>query len=185
MVEAIRPFRGAYIHSFGASWFIMEFLKGHSPHGSLRIDPAKGATQADVHSAYKLALHISIAEDQAARDAEEGIKKGQPLTPEEVEARSNYYLSRIPARLTRMRYHSFVVYFGLLKRLGWVEPTGEEEPSLPQEYDPKFQPRTYYRLTAAGMAEEVPIVFDPIMRLYPDYTPEKRHGPKRLYYRRH
>ena len=30
------------------------------------------------------------------------------------------YLSRIPYKLTKMRYSSFTRYFGHLKRLGWV-----------------------------------------------------------------
>jgi len=182
MAEAVRPIRGAYIHVFGATWFITEFLKGNGPYGSPRIDPRKGAPQSDIHSAYKLALHSALAEDLAARDAEEAIKAGRPLSPEEVELRSSYYLGRIPSRLTRMRYSSFRVYFGLLKRLGWVEPTGEEEPSLPQDYDPNFSPRVYYRLTPEGMAAVVPIVFDPILLLYPDYTREKRSGKRRRYF---
>ncbi len=37
----------------------------------------------------------------------------------------------IPQPLTTMRSHSFYRYFHLLKQLGWVEATGEEEPSFP------------------------------------------------------
>lgn len=47
--------------------------------------------------------------------------------------RREYYLARIPYKLTRMRYHSFLTYFGMLKRLGWVEPTGRVETSIAQE----------------------------------------------------
>ncbi len=182
MAEAVRPFRGGYIHAFGATWFIMEFLKGNSPYGSLRIDPAKGAPQSDIHSAYKLALHTAIAEDQAARDMEDAIKAGRPYPPEEAEIRRNYYLARIPSRLTRMRYSSFTNYFSRLMKLGWVERTGEEEPSLPQESWPDARPRVFYRLTSQGMAMEIPQVFDPLMLLYPDYTREKRSGKRRAYF---
>jgi len=78
--------------------------------GSIQVMIRRLKKDAGLHnvkgSAYKLALHTSLAEDLAARDAEEAIKKGHPLSPEEVELRKGYYLSGIPARLTRMRYHS-------------------------------------------------------------------------------
>ena len=182
MAEAFRPIRGGYIHAFGATWFITEFLKGTRPMETPRIDPGKGAPQADIHSAYKLALHNSIAEDLAARDEESAIEAGKPLTIEEADLRRNYYLSRIPSRLTRMRYSSFCTYFSRLIQLGWVERTGEEEPSIPQENWPDARPRVFYRLTPEAMAREVPQVFDPIMLLHPEYTREKRSGKKHLYF---
>ena len=182
MTEAFRPFRGGYYtHPFGASWFIVEFLRGNSPYGSERIDPSRGAHQAHIHNQYKQALRYALAEDQAARDQEKWIKAGKPLTDAEMQLRSDIYHSRIPARLHRMRYASFTVYFALLKRLGWVEPTGEQRPSEPQDYDPNFQPRIYYRLTPQGLAADVPVVFDPVLTLYPHYTREKRSGKKRPY----
>ena len=52
------------------------------------------------------------------------------LTEEqELEIFEKYY-RRIPRKITKVRYHSFMSYFGMLRRLGWVEPTGEEEPSF-------------------------------------------------------
>ena len=36
--------------------------------------------------------------------------------------------------------------WGLLKRLGWVETTGQREASQPQDYDPNFRLQTYYRM---------------------------------------
>lgn len=132
MAEAVRPRPFGYIHAFGTTWFIMQFLKGNAPHGSAVIDPARGAPQADIHSSYKLALHTALAEDLAVRDAEEGIKKGRSLSPDQVDARRGWYLDRIPSRLTRARYNSFCSYCSRLMQLGWLERTGEEEPSLPQ-----------------------------------------------------
>lgn len=182
MVEAFRPFRGGYIHAFGATWFITEFLKGTGPMDTPRIDAGKGAPQADIHSAYKLALHTAIADDRALRDIEDAIKAGRPYSDEEFELRKSYYLARVPSRLTRMRYSSFCTYFSRLIQLGWVERTGEEEPSIPQENWPDARPRVFYRLTSEAMAREVPQVFDPIMLLHPDYTREKRSGKKHLYF---
>ena len=180
MTSALLPFRGGYYtHPFGASWFIVEFLRGNSPEGSERIDPSRGAHQAHIHNQYKQALRFAIAEDQAQRDQEKWIEAEKPLSDAEMQLRRDYYHSRLPARLHRMRYSSFTVYFALLKRLGWVEATGEQRPSEPQDYDPNFQPRTYYRLTPLGLTTDVPMVFDPVMVLYPHYTREQRSPKKR------
>ena len=80
-----------------------------------------------------------------------------------------------------MRYHSFVVYFGLLKRLKWVEEV-KEEPSGPQEYHPNFQPRRYFRLTDAGWKATLVEISDPIMTLY-QYSREQRSAKSRRYAR--
>jgi hypothetical protein len=182
MLEALRPIRGGYIHAFGATWFIMSFLRGEGPMGTPRLDPNEGAPQVEIHSAYKLALRISIADNLAVRDIEAAQAAGKPLTNEEEDSRRRYYRERIPRRLTRMRYSSFTNYFARLIKLGWVERTGEEEPSIPQDSWPDARPRVYYRLTAQGMALEIPQVFDPLMVLYPHYTREKRSSKKRRYF---
>lgn len=66
-----------------------------------------------------------------AWEEEERIRrKLPPLTIEEAEKRTRYYLQRITYNLTRMRYPSFARYFAHLKRLGYVEESGREEPSL-------------------------------------------------------
>jgi hypothetical protein len=57
-----------------------------------------------------------MAEDMAARDAEE------------IEKRRDYYLERIPAKLTRMRYSSFTRYFRFFMQLSWVERTVRAQP---------------------------------------------------------
>ena len=82
MAEVVRPFEGGHIHALGANWFITEFLRGSSPYGSARIDPSRGAPQSDIPSAYELAMHTSLAEDPAARDAEEQIRVGTPISPD-------------------------------------------------------------------------------------------------------
>jgi hypothetical protein len=198
MVMPLEPHRGGFLRPFGTAVFIRDFLAGEGPkYGVARIDPAKGAPQQDIHSSYKLALHLAMAEDAAAWDAEEAIRRGEPMTPEQVEERRNYYLQRIPYKLTRMRYHSFLTYFGMLKRLGWVEPTGEaEEPSETQEAmalkadePPREtgQPRIYYRLTDRGRAATMVQLSNPLRLLYPHFTAEyfrearkaKRYYPRR------
>ena len=105
MVEPLRPARGGFLRPFGCGWFIREFLLGHSPNGSPRIDPDIGAPQTDIHHYYKKALFRTYAEDMVAVEEEERIRRGIPhLTVDEAEERTNYYLERIPQRLTRMRY---------------------------------------------------------------------------------
>jgi len=151
MVTELRPMRGGFLRPFGCGWFIREFLLGHGPEGSPRIDPDKGAVQQDIFYHYKLALHRAYAEDAVAWENEERIRKGKPAyTPEEYEERVDWHLRRIPYKLHKARYHSFQRYFHWLKQLGWVEETGEEETSSVQENYPPAAPRKYYRLTKEG-----------------------------------
>lgn len=40
----------------------------------------------------------------------------------EEEGKIYYHeLKRVPLKFKHMRYHSFLMHFGVLKRLGWVE----------------------------------------------------------------
>ena len=184
MVEVLRPPRGGFLRPFGCAWFIRELLLGNGPMGSPRIDPDIGVPQTDIHRYYKEALHHAYAEDMVAWEKEERIRKKLPLlTIEEAEERTWYYLERIPYKLTRMRYSSFTRYFSHLKRLGYVEETGREEPSLVQESYPPAPPRRYYRLTAAGRRATMAELCDPIMTLY-NYPREKRSAKRGYYTRR-
>lgn len=183
MVEPLRPARGGFLRPFGCAWFIREFLLGNGPMGSPKIDPDTRAPQVDVHRAYKEALHRDWAEDMVARQEEERIRKRlPPFTIEEAEERVSYYLERIPYKLTRMRYASFNRYFSHLKRLGYVEETGREEPSLVQDSYPPAPPRRYYRLTEAGRTATMLELSDPIMTLY--HYPREKRSAKRHYYSR-
>jgi len=183
MVEVLRPPRGGFLRPFGCAWFIREFLLGNGPMGSPEINPDVGATQTDIHRCYKEALHHAYAEDMVAWEEGERIrKKLAPLTIEEAEDRTRDYLERIPYKLTKMRYASFTRYFSHLKRLGYVEETGKEEPSLVQESYPPAPPRRYYRLTCVGRKATMVELSDPVMTLY-NYPREKR-SPKRGYYTR-
>lgn len=180
----LRPRHGGFVRGFGCAWFVREFLLGHSPHGSLSIDPDVGTTQTDIHRVYKEALFRAYAEDRVAADEEDRIRKGlRPLTIEEAEERVRYYLERIPQRLLSMRYASFTRYFSHLKRLGYVKETGEEEPSLVQESYSPAPPRRYYRLTEAGKKATLAELSDPIMTLY-HYSREKRSAKRKRYYPR-
>jgi hypothetical protein len=182
MVEVLRPARGGYFRPFGTAVFVRDFLAGQGDkYGAPAIDPEVGAPQEEIHAAYKEALHRAFAEDAAALDAADAIKEGKPMTSEEIEDRKEYYLARIPYKLTRMRYHSFLIYFGMMKRLGWVEPTGEIESSSVQEamaLKPEEnaratgQPRIYYRLTEKGRTAPLAEVSNPLRILYPHFTSE-------------
>ena len=148
------------------------------------IDPNVGAHIEDIRSAYKNALLKSHAEDMVALAMEKGIK----LSMEEA-------LRRIPQRLTKMRSHSFYRYFHLLKQLGWVEPTGEEEGSLiggipgaRVERTPEGttmvevpQPRRFYRLTARGRGASDAAWSDPLQAIYAyprDIRSQKKPYPR-------
>jgi len=72
---------------------------------------------------------------------------GVDVTEEEAEKIYQRELKRVSRKFTHMRYHSFLMYFGVLKRLGWVETTNETEPSSIQDNYPPAPQRVYYRLT--------------------------------------
>ena len=151
MLEPLKPTRGGFLRPFGCGWFIREFLLGHGPNGSPRIDPDIGAPQADIFYSYKIALLKAIALDRAIRQEErQARREKRAISPERIEQLTERYLARIPYKTTSCRYHSFIVYFSNLQRLGWVEFTGKEEASVFQDHYPQGQPRRYFRLTRAG-----------------------------------
>jgi hypothetical protein len=151
VLEPLRPARGGFLRPFGCGWFIREFLLGHGPNGSPRIKPDVGAPQADIFYNYKTALLKAIALDRATRREErQAQREKRTIDPERIEKLTERYLARTPYKATSCRYHSFVVYFSNLQRLGWVEFTGKEEPSSFQDHYPPGPPRKYFRLTKAG-----------------------------------
>ena len=179
----LRPERGGFLRLFGTAWFIIEFLKGNGPEGSKQIDPEIGAPMTDIHFEYKSALHRAHAKDSVEKEEERRIRRGQPaFSEEEYAERLEYYLSRIPYKELKMRYSSFTRYFGHLKRLGWVEPSGKTEPSAIQDDYPPAPPRVFYRLTDAGWKASLAEMSDPIMTLY-QYSREQRSAKVRQYAR--
>jgi len=151
MVEALRPKRGGFLRPFGCAWFVRELLSGKAPYGSPRIDPDLGAPQSDIFYHYKMALRRATALDRATRDEEKRAgREHRSINPANIERLTEKHLVRIPYKAQGARFHSFVVYFSGLQRLGWVEPSGYEEPSAFQTNYPPGPPRRYFRLTQAG-----------------------------------
>jgi len=120
----LRPSRGGFLKSLGCGSFIREFLLGKGPEGSKVIDPDRGAPQADINYEYKEALARATAREHAERVISRLVVSGVDVTEEKAETIYQRELKRISRKFTHMRYHSFLVYFGVLKRLGWVEVTG-------------------------------------------------------------
>ncbi len=163
----LRPTRGGFLRPFGCGWFIREFLAGRTPGGSPSIDPNTGAPQAEVFYHYKMALLRATAIDRATRTEEKRAKRERRrIEPDNIEKLTGLYLSRMPYKAQGCRYHSFVVYFSTLQRLGWVEPTGKEEPSAFQDNYPPGPPRRYFRLTEAGKAAGDAAWSNPQLALY-------------------
>ena len=164
----LRPSRGGFLRPFGCGWFIREFLMGKGPEGSKRIDPVRGAAQADINYEYKEALARATAQDRAERIISRMVVSGADVTEEQAEKIYHRELQRVSRKFTHMRYHSFLMYFGVLKRLGWVETTNETEPSSIQEnYLPAPQ-RVYYRLTQKGIEAGEELWSNPLFTLYPE-----------------
>jgi hypothetical protein len=147
----LKPTKGGFLRAFGCGWFIREFLSGHSPFNSPVIDPVIGAPQADIFYRYKNALRSATAYDRATGTEEKRARREKrAISPENIDNLARRYLERMPYKGFRARYHSFVVYFSNLQRLGWVGQSGKQEPSSFQDNYPPGPPRKYYRLTEAG-----------------------------------
>ena len=168
MTLDIRPTRGGFLRPFGCGWFIREFLMGNGPEGSRVIDPEKGAAQADINYEYKEALARATARERAERLISRMVVGGKDVTEEQAENIYERELKRISRKFTHMRYHSFLMYFGVLKRLGWVEVTGQTEMSSIQDNYPPAPERTYYRLTKKGIEAGDELWSNPLFTLYPD-----------------
>jgi len=164
----IRPTRGGFLRPFGCGWFIREFLMGNGPEGSRVIDPEKGAAQADINYEYKEALARATARERAERLISRMVVGGKDVTEEQAENIYERELKRISRKFTHMRYHSFLMYFGVLKRLGRVEVTGQTEMSSIQDNYPPAPERTYYRLTKKGIEAGDELWSNPLFTLYPD-----------------
>jgi len=163
----LRPARGGFLRPFGCGWFIREFLLGHAPNGSPKIDLHVGAPQADIFYHYKMSLRSATAYDRATRVEEKRAKwEKRPINPDNIEGLAERYLGRMPYKAQGCRYHSFVVYFSNIQRLGWVEATGREELSAFQEHYPAGQPRKYFRLTEAGRGASETAWANPYLALY-------------------
>jgi len=153
MTLALKPRHGGFLRAFGCGVFIRDFLLGKGPLGAPTIDLARGAPQADIFFHYKIALIRATAEDKAIRTEEKlARREKRSINPENIQKLAERYIAHSPYKAHGCRYHSFVTYFSMLQKLGWVEPTGEEEKSEFQERYSAGQPRRYFRLTAAGQA---------------------------------
>jgi len=153
MTLPLRPKRGGFLRAVNFGLFIRDFLLGLRPYGSPKIDPDIGAPQADIFRYYKLALMRVTALDRATRVEEKRARREKSrINPDNIEKLAKRYLARMPYKAQGCRYHSFVISFSNLQRLGWVEETGREEASAFQDHYPAGQPRRYFRLTDAGKA---------------------------------
>ncbi len=167
MTLALRPKRGGFLRPFGCAWFIREFLLGKGSYGSPKIDPTVGAPQAVIFHDYKLALMRATALDRATRLEEKKARREKRLIgPENIESLAERYLARMPYKAWGCRYHSFVSYVSTIQKLGWIEPSGQEEVSAFQEHYPPGQPRKYFRLTKAGHEAGDDAWANPLRALY-------------------
>ncbi len=167
----VRPIKGGFLRPFGCGWFIRQFLLGNGPEGSTKIDLNRGSTQSDINYEYKEALAQATARERAERIISRMVLSGDEVTEEDADRIFQRELKRISRKFTHMRYHSFLVYFGILKRLNWVEATGESGPSSIQENYAPAPNRIYYRLTQEGIQAAEKLWSNPLFTLYPEVGP--------------
>jgi len=144
---------------------------GKGPEGSRIINPEQGAPQADINFEYKEALARATARERAERIVSRIVVGGADVTEEQANTIYERELKRISRKFTHMRYHSFLMYFGVLKRLGWVEKTEETQPSAIQDNYPPAPSRTFYRLTTKGIEAGDELWSNPLFTLYPEIGP--------------
>ena len=167
MTLPLKPKRGGFLRPFGCGWFIREYLLGKGPYGSPKIEPEIGTPQAVIFHDYKLALMRATAFDRATRlEEKKARRKQRRVNPDNIESLAQRFLSRMPYKAQGCRYHSFVVYFSNLQRLGWVELTGKETLSSFQDHYPKGQPRRYFRITKVGKEASDVDWANPLRALY-------------------
>jgi hypothetical protein len=171
MAMRLAPSRGGFLRPFGCGWFIREFLLGKGPEGSTKINPKSGAAQADINYQYKEAMARATARERAERIISRLVLSKADVTEEEAERIYQRELKRVSRKFTHMRYHSFLMYFGVLKRLGWVEVTDQTEPSAIQDNYPAAPERVYYRLTSKGIGAAEELWSNPLFTLYPEIGP--------------
>jgi hypothetical protein len=168
MAESLRPSRGGFLRPFGCGWFIRQYLAGMGPEGSTKIDPTRGATQADINYAYKESLAKTIARERAERIISDKVVKKIDVSEAEAEELYQRELKKVSRKFTHMRYHSFLMYFSVLKKLNWVERAGQVESSGIQDNISNAPSRIYYRLTQEGKAAGDELWSNPLFTLYPE-----------------
>jgi len=171
MVELLRPVKGGFPRPFGCGWFIREYLLGNGPEGSTRINPKIGAPQADINFEYKEALARATAREHAEKIISDTVLKSFDVTEEKAEEIYQRELKQVSRKFTHMRYHSFLMYFGVLKKLGWVELTGEVDNSSIKVNYPEASGRIFYRLTREGIEAPEALWSNPFFALYPEHGP--------------
>jgi hypothetical protein len=163
----LKPKRGGFLRPFGCGWYIREYLSGNAPYGSPMVDPKIGAPQADIFHYYKEALRQVSAMDKATiTETRLAWREKRPIDPNIIDILYHRYLAHLPYKAHGCRFHSFIVYCSMLKRLHWIEPTGREEPSAFQTNYPPGPPRRYFRLTLAGRVAPDSAWANPLATLY-------------------
>jgi hypothetical protein len=166
--ELLRPSRGGFLRRIRCGLFIRDFLLGKGPEWSTKIDPSRGSTQVDINFEYKEALARDTARERTERIISRLVLTHTDVTEEEADKIYQRELRKVSRKFTHMRYHSFLMYFGVLKRLGWVEATGEIETSGIQENYSNAPSRVFYRLTLKGKKASKKLWSNPLFTLYPE-----------------
>jgi hypothetical protein len=164
----LKPNKGGFLRPFGAGWFIREYLLGNGPAGSTKIDPRLGDCQSNVCYQYKEGIARATAQARAEKVISDMVVNGADVSEETAEKIFQRELKGTSRKFTHMRYHSFLMYFGVLKKLKWVEPTGQIEDSGIHDNYSGAPSRVYYRLTAVGKAAGDELWSNPLFTLYPE-----------------
>ncbi|MEK7874639.1 MAG: hypothetical protein AAB325_00380 [Pseudomonadota bacterium] len=118
-----------------------------------------------------MALARATAREHSEKKISRMVLDGADVTEEQADEIYQREMKKVSRKFTHMRYHSFLRYFSVLKRLGWVEITGELEASSIQDNYPEAPNRVYYRLTRQGIKAGEELWSNPLFTLYPEIGP--------------
>jgi hypothetical protein len=164
----LKPNKDGFLRPFGCGWFVREYLLGNRPAGSTKIDPRLGDCQSNVCYQYKEGIARTTAQTRAEKVISDMVVAGTDVTEEEADKIYQRELKKVSRKFSHMRYHSFLMYFGVLKKLHWVEFTGIVEDSGIQDNYSSAPSRVYYRLTEEGKAAGDELWSNPLFTLYPE-----------------
>ncbi len=87
MVTELKPVNGGFQRTIRTAEFIIEFLNGHGPEDSRKIDPDIGVPMIDIFEEYKSALLRAHAQDVVDLENERRVNATcrpilrKPITP--------------------------------------------------------------------------------------------------------
>ena len=113
MAESLRPAKGGFLRPFGCGWFIRQYLAGKGPEGSTKIDPIVVLPRSIFALSIKKLSPRSPLENVLKKLSVIKSLKKSMSAKKKLKIFINASLKKVSRKFTHMRYHSFLIYFGV------------------------------------------------------------------------